>query len=116
MLYKPYEPSALPMTRSLCEGLLEQRQELAAQMQQRGLGVIPFSAILEIEDPAPGDKVKPFLSHLIRLGVHPFDDRGLAWVDTGTSRRVQWWQLFEQDPDGDGYRWCIPPGRWAHHG
>lgn len=89
---------------------LQERDELAAQRQSDALGVIPFTAILEIDDPAPGDKVKPFLSHLIRLGVHPFDDRGLAWVDTGTSRRVQWWQLFEKEPDGDGYCWCIPPG------
>jgi DEAD/DEAH box helicase domain-containing protein len=31
-------------------------------------------------------------------------------VATETSRRLRWWQLFERDPDGDGYRWCIPSG------
>jgi len=91
-------------------GVLAQRKELAAQLQQRALGVIPFSAILEIDDPSPGDKVRPFLSHLIKLGVHPFDDRGLAWVETGTTRRLRWWQLFEESADGDGFCWCIPPG------
>jgi ATP-dependent helicase YprA (DUF1998 family) len=90
--------------------LLEQRQKLAVPLQQQALGVIPFSEILEIEDPSPGDKVRPFLRQLIDLGVHPFDDRGMSWVETETSRRLRWWQLFEQDPDGDGYRWCIPSG------
>ena len=90
--------------------LLERRQQLAVPLQQQALGVIPFSEILEIEDPKPGDKVRPFLRQLIALGVHPFDDRGMSWVATETSRRLRWWQLFERDPDGEGYRWCIHSG------
>ena len=90
--------------------LLERRQKLAVPLQQQALGVIPFSEILEIENPSPGDKVRPFLSHLISLGVHPFDDRGQAWVETETNRRLRWWQLFERDPHADGYRWCNPSG------
>jgi hypothetical protein len=92
--------------------LLERRQQIAIPLQQHALGVIPFSEILEMEDPIPGDIVKPFLSQLIGLRVHPFDDRGLAQIATGTSqnRTLRWWQLFKRDPSGDGYRWNNPSG------
>ena len=92
------------------EALLKRREQLAVPIQQQALGVIPFSELLEVEDPEPGDSVRPFLRQLISLGVHPFDDRGLSLVETGTTRRLQWWQLFEPDPGGNGYRWCIPKG------
>jgi DEAD/DEAH box helicase domain-containing protein len=92
--------------------LLQQKQQLLVPLRQEQLGVIPFNAILEIEDPKTGDPVGPLLSHLIRLGVHPFDDRGLQRVKAGRNINLHWWELFEEDPnDSNSYRWNNPPTR-----
>ena len=92
--------------------LLQQKQELLVPLRQEQLGVIPFSAILEIQDPKEGQEVGPLLSHLIRLGVHPFDDRGLQKVRAGRNIALHWWELFIQDPNNrSSYRWHNPPAR-----
>ena len=94
--------------------LLKRQKQISASLQQQALGVIRFSEILEMEeDPKPGQAVGPFLSQLIRLGVHPFDDRGLAQVEAsiGTTCRLQWWELFAKDSKEEKYCWHKPPGR-----
>jgi len=92
--------------------LQEKKQLLLVPLRQERLGVIPFSSILEIEDPKSGQEVGPLLSHLIRLGVHPFDNRGLQTVKAARTTVLQWWELFVQDPnDSCSYRWHNPPAR-----
>lgn len=92
--------------------LLQQKEQLLVPLRQEQLGVIPFTEILEIDDPKSGDPVRPLLSHLIRLGVHPFDDRGLKLVKVGRKTWLNWWELFEEDPNNSGsYRWHNPPAR-----
>jgi DEAD/DEAH box helicase domain-containing protein len=92
--------------------LLKQKQELLVPLRQEQLGVIPFSSVLEIQDPENGQEVGPLLSHLIRLGVHPFDDRGLEKVKAARLSSLHWWELFAQDPnDSTIYRWHNPPAR-----
>lgn len=93
----------------MIQTLLNQRKLLLVPLRQEQLGVIPFSSILEMEDPKPLQVVSPLLSHLIRLGVHPFDDRGLATIKTGRKGSLHWWELFEPIPNREGYRWCNPP-------
>ena len=91
------------------QALLSQRQELLVPLRQEELGVIPFSSILEMDDPKPGQAVSPLLSHLIRLQVHPYDDRGLAKVKVVNKPSLPWWELFERVPNSEGYRWRNPP-------
>lgn len=92
------------------QALVKQREGLLVPLRQEQLGVIPFSAILEINDPEDGQEVGPLLSHLIRLGVHPFDDRGLQKVQAGRNTWLHWWELFTQDPNNnERYLWHNPP-------
>jgi len=92
--------------------LLQEKQALLVPLRQEQLGVIPFKAILEIDDPEDGQEVGPLLSHLIRLGVHPFDDRGLQKVKAGRNTYLNWWEMFAQDPaNRELYRWHNPPTR-----
>lgn len=91
------------------QALLRERQRILVPLRQEQLGVIPFSSILEMDDPKPQQAVSPLLSHLIRLEVHPFDDRGLATVKIGRVKSLHWWELFERNVNSDGYRWCNPP-------
>ena len=94
------------------QALKKQREGLLVPLRQEQLGVIPFSAILEINDPEDGQEVGPLLSHLIRLGVHPFDDRGLQKVKAGRNTWLHWWELFAKDPNNkERYLWHNPPGR-----
>ncbi|MFM7314630.1 MAG: helicase-related protein [Cyanobium sp.] len=102
--------SGIDQNNPAMQALLKQKQDLLVPLRQEQLGVIPFSAILEMEDPEIGQEVGPFLSHLIRLRVHPFDDRGLQKVKTGRKISLDWWELFAQHPiESDCYRWHIPP-------
>ncbi len=104
--------SGLDEDNQAIQTLMKQKQELLVPLRQEQLGVIPFSAVLEIEDPEIGQEVGPLLSHLIRLGVHPFDDRGLQRVRAGRNIALNWWELFVQDPnDSSSYRWHNPPAR-----
>jgi hypothetical protein len=104
--------SGLDQDNPAMQALLKQKQELLVPLRQEELGVIPFSAILEIEDPVNGQEVGPLLSHLIRLGVHPFDDRGLQKVKAGRNTFLHWWELFAQDRSNSVcYRWHNPPAR-----
>lgn len=101
--------SGLEENNPAIQALLRQRQELLVPLRQEELGVIPFSSILEMDDPKPGQAVSPLLSHLIRLQVHPYDDRGLAKVKVDNKPSLPWWELFERDPNREGYRWRNPP-------
>ena len=101
--------SGLDEENQAIQTLLRQRQELLVPLRQEEMGVIPFSSILEMDDPRPGQAVSPLLSHLIRLEVHPFDDRGLAKVKVRSNCYLQWWELFEKASNGKGYRWRNPP-------
>ena len=72
--------------------------------------IIPLSYLLEVSVPSPGDKVKPFFRNLLRLGIHPWDERGLAQLEsTGSDDEFQWWKLFQKGINGD-YLWAIVPG------
>ena len=92
--------------------LIEERSRLDAELKQQALGVIPISTILELEDPKHGDAVGPLLTHLIRLQVHPWDERGLEEVRVGVQhiKRFAWWELFRKNSNSDGYVWWKPPG------
>jgi hypothetical protein len=91
---------------------LEERSKLAASLQHQDLGVIPLPTVLELDSPRPGQPVGPLLTHLIRLQVHPWDERGLSSVKAGPEERISlaWWELFKAAPNGDGYIWSKPRG------
>jgi ATP-dependent helicase YprA (DUF1998 family) len=94
------------------QGMLEQRQLLAVPLQQQELGVIPIREVLELTPPKHGQPVGPLLTHLIRLQVHPWDERSLRLVKTGAQEMLSfsWWELFREAPDRNGYIWCKPKG------
>ena len=74
--------------------------------------LVPLSSILELDEPKPGQPVKPLLRILLDLRVHPFDDRGLERIQVvSVSQKYQWWEFFKQDTDPEvGYRWTLPSG------
>ena len=92
------------------QALLQERSKLAASLQYQDLGVIPMSTVLELDAPKHGHPVGPFLTHLIRLQVHPWDERGLESVKAGPEERIPlaWWEFFQTSPDGNGYIWSKP--------
>jgi len=94
------------------QGMLAQRQALAAPLRQKELGVIPIHEILELKPPQQGNPVGPLLTHLIRLQVHPWDERGLRSVKAGPQgmRSFSWWELFRESPNHSGYIWSKPKG------
>lgn len=94
------------------QGMLAQRQALAAPLQHKELGVIPIHEILELTPPQQGNRVGPLLTHLIRLQVHPWDERGLRSVKAGPQEMLSfsWWELFRESPDRKGYIWSKPKG------
>jgi len=93
-------------------GMLEQRQLLEVPLQQKELGVIPIHEILELQPPKQDDPVGPLLSHLIRLQVHPWDERGMRVIKAGPEekRSLAWWELFKTSPTRNGYIWSKPKG------
>jgi DEAD/DEAH box helicase domain-containing protein len=91
--------------------LLQKRRELEIPLRQLELGVVPFSDILELHQPEPGQPVGPLLSYLLDLQVHPFDDRGIATLRLRSDDSIDWWELFEKEPQSGRYRWARPPGR-----
>ncbi|MEB3256425.1 MAG: helicase-related protein, partial [Synechococcaceae cyanobacterium] len=96
----------------LLRPLLDYRQKLLQPLQAQRLGVIPLSAILDLEPPEPGTPVKPFIATLVAFGIHPSDERGLARVKFGPTTQnlsAEWWRLFDHNVDGQ-IVWAIPTG------
>lgn len=91
---------------------LGERSTLVTSLQQQELGVIPISTVLELDAPKSGQLVGPLLTHLIRLQVHPWDERGLRSVKAGPQEMLSfsWWELFRESPDRKGYIWSKPKG------
>ena len=91
---------------------LQERSKIAASLLQQDLGVIPISTVLELDVSKQGQPVGPLLTHLIRLQVHPWDERGLRAVKAGLEEKISlsWWEFFRASPDGDGYIWSKPKG------
>ena len=92
---------------------LAERSKLAASLHQQELGIIPISTVIELEAPKSGQPVGPLLTHLIRLQVHPWDERGLRSVKAGPPQEMRsfsWWELFRESPDRKGYIWSKPKG------
>lgn len=92
---------------------LAERSKLASSLHQQELGIIPISTVIELDAPKSGQPVGPLLTHLIRLQVHPWDERGLRSVKVGPlqeMRSFSWWELFRESPDRKGYIWSKPKG------
>jgi ATP-dependent helicase YprA (DUF1998 family)/predicted Zn-ribbon and HTH transcriptional regulator len=95
-------------TSPLLKPLIDYRSQLLGPLQLERLGVIPLGAILDLERPQPGEPVKPFIATLVELGIHPFDERGLARVWLGkTLPAIDWWRLFDRNAEGT-LIWSIP--------
>jgi DEAD/DEAH box helicase domain-containing protein len=91
------------------------QSELERLREQAGpdLGeLVPLSRIVELKPPQQGDPVKPLLSRLLEMGVHPFDDRGLQKIHLqGTRLSFHWWEFFQPAGEqGNGYVWAYPKG------
>lgn len=87
-----------------------ERDRLLAEVGPAPGDLIPLGSILELQIPKVGARVKPLLTRLLDLGVHPFDDRGMAKIHVAAaSSNPNWWEFFKRDPDGaTGYCWTIP--------
>jgi DEAD/DEAH box helicase domain-containing protein len=94
------------------ELLIRERVRLSGLVGPAPGDLIPLGSIIELQTPEVGAPVKPLLKRLLDLGVHPFDDRGMATIHVAAaSRRPSWWEFFKRDPDSaTGYRWVIPKG------
>lgn len=75
-------------------------------------GIVPLAEIVEVTAPRSEAKVLPFLSRLLELGIHPYDERGIKKIEiVGASKDwIEWWRLFRKAPDGKGYCWQVPAG------
>jgi DEAD/DEAH box helicase domain-containing protein len=89
-----------------------ERDRLRAEVGPAPGDLIPLGSIIELQTPGIGEPVKPLLKRLLDLGVHPFDDRGMATIHVpAASRRPNWWEFFKRDSgSATGYRWAIPKG------
>ena len=87
-------------------------RRLELKIGQSRAGIIPLSEILEVGAPKPNSQVLPFLTRLLELRIHPYDDRGLAKVKVraGQDQRIEWWRLFRLDEVKKTYIWRIPEG------
>lgn len=92
---------------------LAERSKLSASLHQQEVGIISISTVIELDSPKSGQPVGPLLTHLIRLQVHPWDERGLKSVKAGPPQEMRtfsWWELFRQSTDRKGYIWSKPKG------
>ena len=56
-------------------------QKLERKIIQARAGIVPLSEIVEVTAPRPEAKVLPFLTRLLELGIHPYDERGIKKVE-----------------------------------
>ena len=130
----PDEERRLERQKKMLEGLLEEKaadngtppqdlledienqeaeiQKLEKKITQAKAGIVPLSEIVEVTAPRSNAKVLPFLTRLLELRIHPYDERGIKKVEIRGARSswVEWWRLFQKAPDGEGYCWRIPEG------
>jgi DEAD/DEAH box helicase domain-containing protein len=99
------------------EKLIDLRTALARALDRS----IELSAVLEAPThqslSTPGDLVLPYISAMVRHGVHPFDASGLERVsvmDGDSKRRFDWGELFDVT-DGDLVRWADNPAERELH-
>ena len=64
-----------------------------------------MKSILELEPPKEtGVPVKRFLAELIKLGIHPFCERGVSKLKLRKEKEFfDWWELFAKDDSG--FKW-----------
>lgn len=94
------------------ENVRAEVQKLEKRIVQARAGIVPLSEIVEVTAPRPETKVLPFLTRLLDLGIHPYDERGIKKVEIvgASSSWIEWWRLFKKAPDGQSYYWRIPEG------
>ncbi len=85
---------------------------LASSISLSELVEDPFSQALRLNENRP---VRPLISHMVSLGVHPFDDLGLADARGSVEGEddpefFAWYQLFDLNEDGT-IVWRRFPGR-----
>ena len=96
------EPHDSPIINLLRKELKEERMTDLDQ----SLGIIPLELVLELKPPKSGSPVKPFLAHLLKLGIHPFCERGVTPLSLSPgNRRLGWWELF--DKDDNNFKWSF---------
>jgi DEAD/DEAH box helicase domain-containing protein len=84
-------------------------QELRAELVDARDPVIPLNTVLEApaaEMLGSAVDVKPYISDLVEIGVHPFDDAGLRRIEASDGNQSHWFdwpELF--DDDGASVRW-----------
>lgn len=89
------------LSRLVCEEQYDQIGEVNARLRELSEGWdnrrVPLAALVErpIAASGPGHAASPLLSEMIRLGVHPTDDAGVAKVHD-----FEWPELFERRDDG----------------
>ncbi len=74
--------------------------------------VIELSDVLELPSHAglsvPGARVLPFISTMVRNGIHPFDEAGLRWIEGKDGDKKKWfdWITLFDASDRDLIRWA----------
>jgi DEAD/DEAH box helicase domain-containing protein len=96
------------------------RNELADLESKLATAIDPcveLSTVLEVASHAglstPGAQVLPFISAMVRHGIHPFDEAGLRRLegkDGDKKQRFDWVELFDAS-DRDLIRWSEDPDK-----
>lgn len=92
--------------------LKSKKTNLEAKNLQQSLRIIPLGSILELEPPkleSIEKEVKSFLTELIKLGIHPFCERGVDRLKLSQprsdSRSFDWWEFFSENHDH--FQWSL---------
>ena len=93
-----------PLVKPLLDELARMKMPALYQSQ----GIIPLESILELEPSESGVPVKPFLAQLIKLGIHPFCERGITKLKLPNpyNRSFDWWELFADNSNGN-FKWSL---------
>ena len=93
---------------AMSEGRVDDAMSILEHVKQLGIASdprrVPLAPIMERNPQLGGTKVGALLQRMVRLGVHPIDEAGIAPV-----AGLDWSNLFEPEPKGVEVKWRVDP-------